>query len=135
MAKLSGVNAKVFSGTTGAVQISGAHNWSDDDSVKLDDATDYATGAWEEDVTCNRSVTVTIELYYDDTQNIRDTTPETGANLVPGATNILGLYVDGTHYVTGTFHIQSLSIAVPQGAKITQTVKAKLQGVLDESHL
>jgi hypothetical protein len=132
---ITGVNAKVYAGSTGAVLISGAHNWSMEKGAKLDDATNYASAGWEEDVVGNKNATVSIDLLYDTAQNICDTTPVTGANLVEGATVILKLYIDLTKYYTGTFHITGAGIAVPQGAKISQNIKAKLHGALDESHL
>jgi predicted secreted protein len=132
MAEITGMLAKVYAGTAGGTLVTGAHNWTLDDNCDVQETTDYASLGVKDFIAGNVGWSGGFELRYDTTQ---DPHAVAGANLNPGTTVVLLLYLNATKYYTGSAIIQSITPTVPQAAPITYAVKFQGIGVLDKSNL
>jgi hypothetical protein len=104
-------------------EVAHAYNWSMEGSAKLDDVTEFATGAWEEDIVCNKTCTIKTEAH----KVLPDANPFTPGVIYFGRFYEV-LNVDEPVFAEAKVILSRRSLVVPQDKIVNESLDMKVQG-------
>ena len=119
------IAGKLGSIKIGSVLIANISNWKLDESCNTDETTNFGSAGHKESLATIDSWNITFDGNWD---ILVDTTGQ-GA-VTKGSTGVFKLYVDATHFYTGSAIVTKISSNADVGKKITVSFAAEGTGAL-----